>query len=101
MDPAKAKMTPRMVMVVIGLAFLLGVPAIYFTETQTGPAGVLIRWQDSFFGWHYSVSTMVIIMMCELLVLLIPVLLAAVLVRALTGKTLVEVFTRKPRSDSD
>jgi hypothetical protein len=89
MDP-DAKLSGRMIVAILMIAALFGGPAFYMTETQTGPAAWLIAQQVRLFGVFFSKSTFLIVMLLEMLAVGGGVLIVAVAVRQVTGRTLAE-----------
>ncbi len=86
-------LTPRLTIAILAGALLFGAPAMFMVERQVGPAHWLIDIQDRFLGGHFIVSTMVLVMGFELLVVGVLLLVVAIAVRAATGRTLVDVAT--------
>jgi hypothetical protein len=89
------KLSGRMVAVVPLFAVLFGVPAFYMMETRTGPAAWLIDLQIRLFEGYLPKATFAVLCLLEGLVVGIPLYVAAIAVKRLTGKTVVEILRKK------
>lgn len=76
---------------------LFAAPAAYMVETQTGPAAWLIAQQLLLFGGYFRISTMAVVMLMELSAVGGLVLVVALVVKRLTGRTLVELVRGQRR----
>lgn len=87
----------------IGLAIapvlvMLLVPAFYMAEDKIFLGKWVIDLQISLFGCYFPGSTFIIILLIEFLILLLPFFITALLVKFLTGKTLIEIYHERKRA---
>jgi len=80
--------------ILVGAVALCG-PAIALVELQIGPGEWVVSFQDRLLGYHFPVSSVAILILAEILAVCALVLPIAVVLRRLTGKTLIDLIHKK------
>ena len=88
------RLSSTQIILILISAVVFGAPAITMIELQIGPGRWMIELQDRFLGGHFIVSSMVILMLFEMFSIGIPLAMVALLVRKLTGKTLLALLRK-------
>ena len=63
-------------------------------EYQIGIGRWICGVQDQLLGFHFMVSSMAIVMVIEMACFALPLLVLALLIKAISGRTLVEIINK-------
>lgn len=77
------------------LAVLFAGPAIYMVECRVGLGPWATDFQDNLFGMHSMKLSMAIVMLLEGLCIFIPLIIVGIVVRCITGRSLMELLRKK------
>lgn len=91
MKEAPQKLTTNQKLMCVALALAFVVPAYVMVERQIGPGRWIIEMQDRFLGGHYTGKSMLLLTITEIICLGI----VGIVVRRITGRTLVDILTKK------
>jgi len=80
--------------ILVGAVALCG-PPIAFVELQIGPGEWVVSFQDRLLGYHFPVSSVAILTLAEILAICALILPIALVLRRLTGKTLIDLIHKK------
>lgn len=89
------QLTVRQIILIVISAVLIGAPAIFMVETRIGLGRWVLDLQDKLIGSHLMVSSIVIVMLIEILCIGIALWIIAIAIRFITGRTLVEMTKMK------
>jgi hypothetical protein len=89
-------LSPPTVTAILVRAVVLGGPAIAMVELQVGPGRWLVGFQNRLLGMHFPVSSMAALMLGEILALAVILVPIGVIVRKVTGKTIVSARPHEP-----
>lgn len=80
-------------MLVFGVLFVG--PGIYMVEGHVGFGRWVVDFQDHLFGMHTMKGSLAVVMLMEGFCIFIPLAIVALLVRLITGRSLVELLRKK------
>ena len=85
----------KQVLLLLVSAVLFAGPAIYMVEGHVGLGRWVIDLQDHWFGMHSMKGSLAVVMLLEGLCLFIPLAIVGLVVRCITGRSLVELLRKK------
>lgn len=91
----KNKITTSLISTLLGALF--AVPAFYMVEDKILFGKYIIDFQIKYFGCYFLTSSFMIVLLIEFLIVGFPLFIIAVLVRKVTGKTIVELIKNSER----
>lgn len=93
-QPSQQLPTKQLLLILVSAVFFVG-PAIYMVEGHVGLGRWVIDFQDHWFGIHSSKGSLAVVMLLEGFCIFIPLAIVGLLVRLITGRSLVELLRKK------
>ena len=94
-------LSPRMILAMMVSAIVFAAPAIYMVEKSVCLGAWVIELQEQLMDGSFWVSSVVLVMLLEFLMVAVPLFVIAVLVRSITGTTIVEHCRRLSNRTGD
>ena len=93
-QPPEHVPTKQLLLVLLSAVLFVG-PGIYMVEAQVGLGRWVVDFQDHLFGMHSMKGSLAVVLLVEGLCIFIPLVILGLLVRRITGRSLVELLRKK------